>query len=254
MILFIRRTTLLLILSGNAAIGQTRPARTDIDQRLSLLLNECFSDIKEVAEEISVVFPPDKFHYLMVGRSPTPITAYLELKGLTNITTVPLSFHAFGSISSDENLYFRHFGNYLPPEEKLRGKTILLVDFTEQGESFLRSRILFVNYFKDRDIPVQSLALISPNAFAEHMLARFGNGILMHNNLGWALENLDFKDYSEYGTCAITTSCENALIPRQFPRSEYCKFKAELQRMMKVDRKPYIPGTIQIEKRKIRAS
>jgi hypothetical protein len=192
----------------------------------------------------------------MIGRSPTPITAYLELKGLTNITTVPLSFHVPGPISSDEDRYFKHFDEYVPSPEKLEGKEVLLIDFTELGESFQKSRELFINYFKSKNsgTSVKTLALVSPNAFAEHMLVLFGNGILLHNPLGDALENLDFKDYSEYGSCALTTTCVDSLRQQKAPRTQYCDLKTELKKMINKDRVPYTPGTIEIETRKIKSS
>jgi hypothetical protein len=99
----------------------------------ALVSEKNYQDVKAYSKEILTRFPPDRFYYVGVGRTPGPIIAMLKNLGPDLAMNFPVS-----AMRVDGAKAFRRFAaNYtahieiLIPEEVRRGdRRLLLIDYT----------------------------------------------------------------------------------------------------------------------------
>ena len=135
-------------------------------------------DVARIGTEIKRRFPPDRYAYLFVGRSPTPLLAYFELLHLdaynlplTNFknTPRPVDWHLRGldpgkPLSEEkEAALFDHFAKFLP--NAFGGKRVLLIDFAVFGFRLNAAHLYVQRYYETR------LPALVTEPFALHFAA-----------------------------------------------------------------------------------
>lgn len=114
---------------------------------------ELWKEISDLVTEITHRFPPDQYYYVGVGRSPTPIIALLQELGLDalNLPLTQLNSHAanvdrrfpagFEPLKPrEQERLFEHFERFLPTPQQLKGRRILLIDYTINGFGLRNAR------------------------------------------------------------------------------------------------------------------
>ncbi len=119
-----------------------------------------FNEIENLAKKIIQQYPPDNYHYLGLGKSPTPVMAYLQAYGAIQpaieATNMPLSKfgHRTGSNTAAEKVVvtgdpldaeqrgrlWDHFDAFIPGPGNLQGKNILLIDLVQSGRSLVATQ------------------------------------------------------------------------------------------------------------------
>ncbi|OFZ84421.1 MAG: hypothetical protein A2603_03210 [Bdellovibrionales bacterium RIFOXYD1_FULL_55_31] len=118
-------------------------AGADGDPGLNPFLAKSYDETRDVALHILERFPPDQYWYVGLGRSPTPITAFLELLGVDGITTLPLSgmksFDGYKDLPKAElrSRLYSHFDSWLPSAMDLDNRKLLLIDYASTGEGLV---------------------------------------------------------------------------------------------------------------------
>ncbi len=164
-------------------------------------------EVRDVVEDYLNVYPSDKYLYIGIGTSPTPITAFLESKG-HDVFTIPLSSFHYGindypdlSIIDKQNL-FRHFSQFITKSD-LKNREVVLVDYTQSGGSLAS----FGKYFKEylQLEKVNYYAIQDPSISREDIF----NGkiheypLLRRSFLREGLARKGFIRYSPYGKYRI---------------------------------------------------
>lgn len=145
---------------------------TEASEESTAVLSE--DELKQVgmlARNIMKKYPPDQYHYLGLGKSPTPVMAFLQAYGervnpLVSATNMPLSKfgHRMSGMSSAErrvisgnelneeqrNRLWEHFDNFVPGPDELEGKSILLIDLVQSGKSLVATQRHLEQYLKER--------------------------------------------------------------------------------------------------------
>ncbi|WP_437574852.1 hypothetical protein [Sorangium sp. So ce887] len=173
------RTRILEELDREPALRAGRSRATAADA----IQEHLFEQLAELSDGIRVTYPPAKFFYLGLGRSPTPIIAYLQevarahpdlgisaanlpLGGIKGVGTGGMTMPTFTK-SQKRNL-FAFFDRYL--DTGMYGaKTVLLIDFVESGSGlkvctdvlrhFAGNPTTFSFFTGKMDINVQPLAI-----------------------------------------------------------------------------------------------
>lgn len=124
---------------------------------------EEYKDIKYITESILTRFPSKDYHYLALGRSPTPILAYMELMNVDGFSMLPASRVSWvpkdAKLIDDLSYILKHLQDFMPDEKILARKKILLIDVIQNGNSLFKAREL-LNQFIFFGNKVESLAII----------------------------------------------------------------------------------------------
>lgn len=114
-----------------------------------------YLEIKRLGFKMMTQFPLDQYYYLAVGRSPTPVMAFIE-EILGSGSDWSLGFLPFGGVNNwdrstqdGQNASVNakvqnHLSKFVPSARKLQGRRILLIDVIDKGmtlitiERFLR--------------------------------------------------------------------------------------------------------------------
>ena len=142
-------------------------SRASVVQRI--LTQEEFDQVQELARDIMRTYPPDRYHYLGLGKSPTAVMAFLQEYGSrANIsaTNMPLSKfgHSVSSMSRAESKVaegaplnaeqrqrlWDHFDRFVPTVSDLEGKDILLIDLVQSGKSLVATQRHLEQYLSER--------------------------------------------------------------------------------------------------------
>ena len=137
-----------------------------------------YEEIKQIALGIRSSYPPEQFLVVGVGRSPTPITTFLEILHPGSTATFPISNFKFrlkndptrvslfngqnrALTPAEETKLFRHFDRYFPSTKLLAGRRLVLVDFTYTGDSLLSVAEYLQKYLMIRhlDLPFQLIGI-----------------------------------------------------------------------------------------------
>ncbi|MFF0035889.1 hypothetical protein ACFYRG_06620 [Streptomyces mirabilis] len=135
--------------------------------------------VVETAELITDKYPPDRYFYLGLGRSPAAVVAALQASG-HQAESVPLSdfrpgpgdawsvlHDAFATVpekppltEDQRRMLFEHFDEFVRPHVG-RGKDILLIDYTQTGLSLFAAQHHLGQYLAERGTgaPVKALAM-----------------------------------------------------------------------------------------------
>jgi len=142
-----------------AAAAPPQSTEADQDHQTAMLAHHLLSR-----------YPPDTHHYVGLGRSPTPVMAYLQAMAGHNdrITSsnLPLSKFSpsepslFGgrqpnmtdALTDEQTARLHdHFDNFIPGTAALRGKSVVLTDFVTSGRSLRATQNHLQRYLNKRD-------------------------------------------------------------------------------------------------------
>lgn len=108
--------------------------------------HELFLSIESAAQRFIKKYPPEKYYYLGLGRSPHGLLAYIDAAGLGSVRYVPMS-NAKWHFESPEGLNLRtpereratkdHFKKFIPSDEELAGRKILVVDHCDTSSGLM---------------------------------------------------------------------------------------------------------------------
>jgi hypothetical protein len=174
-----------LLWGGNLSFGSFSTPSSPLDNP------DLLREIVSLAQKVQILCPPEDCYYLGVGRSPTPIVAYFQTINPLLSSTLPLSSFRFQhpypstlQAQKDQELrlkegvlerIYEHFDRFLPQEEQLDQKRILLMDYTVTGMS-LSSTLYYVRkYYEERgpSFQVDAVAFLS-NAFQAFEMQEYG--------------------------------------------------------------------------------
>lgn len=139
-----------------------------------------YDEIKSISLSVLRECPPKDCVVIGIGRSPTPILAFLqdlhEEKLENHAINIPLSSFRFSTLpiperyimpldDSSEKKLFAHFDSLLTDSSRFAGKRVMLVDYTQSGESLFSAQKYFEKYFRSREVnvDVEPLALVHKN-------------------------------------------------------------------------------------------
>lgn len=180
-----------------------------------------FLELKSLSERIVKIFPPEKFFLLGVGRSPTPIRAYLDVLYPGYSSTLPLSnfrdyrpnarkigiFPAKRLTQEEELRLFAHFDKHIPSVSDLAGRKLVTFDYSNMGESVLSTNEYIAKYLKTRGRSPHITSTVTTDWQRDEILnllraAGFEGGVIFElkdkSELGLALDEMKFKLDSEY--------------------------------------------------------
>jgi hypothetical protein len=126
-----------------------------------------YAEISDLARHIMTVYRPEEHFYVMIGRSPTPLAAFFEVAARGSSTTVPLTGIS-DAIADPAKISARlekrlkaHLRRHLPRAGALRGRRLVLIDFTGTGRSLGLSHTLIDRYARRSGLGrVTTMALV----------------------------------------------------------------------------------------------
>lgn len=148
------------LIGGSARMGalqrkqaQSNTPMAKVLQRVELTPQN-YDEVKTYMAGILKEYPVSEYYYLSLGRSPTPLIAFLHAAGqegnLGNIgSNLPLSKFSHKTAASTgvglaEKLssaqlaeLHTHFDRFVPTSEQLGGRKLLLIDFVATGRSLI---------------------------------------------------------------------------------------------------------------------
>jgi hypothetical protein len=199
-----------------ASKGRTAPPRplTDISQ-------DEFFEIAKITKRLSSAYPSDKYIFVAIGRSPTPIMAMLAAFGHKDLYMVPFSnTRNHPDISWIENYNFRtstdgalrprieaqlfeHFARFLPTKEVVGERKLLLLDFVQSGASLASADAYILKYFEKNNIKLVTEKLILSDVDSSHKqvdaIARLPQFDMFHSPFLMSLRRSAYEPYSEFG-------------------------------------------------------
>lgn len=199
---------------------------------------------KKIGLEIIQRYPPEEYFYVGVGRSPTPVIAFLqEYLPAHSASNLP-----FGGVTADDHLWVftqkdgrdhidwekgwgpnmdHHFKKFLPTPDQLGGRKILLVDYIVNGHSLsLAKRIVEVFLKKEGRLNgVKALGFHSDHINSQQINARGLDTLNIGFDQRFRYEKMD--PWAEYPTWKIgETSPDTAQLL-------YSKLRAGFRESMK---------------------
>lgn len=213
-----------------------------------------FDEIHRVTQTIVKQFPPDKYYYLGIGRSPAPILAVLQSAIPGSASQLPLTGFNYSekghpespSMNSRQTAALEsHFERFLPTPEQLKGRKILLIDYSRTGQTLVSAEeyITEFGFMSDRDYDIDILSLNDTDRIPELQARAARDGVTIHSvPLDSAPEfraNLHGEIYrliAEYGEFDLAKKNPGAALKRN---PEYDAFKASVAK--KLAAKPLFP-------------
>lgn len=222
-----------------------------------------FEGIVAISNSIEKLCPSDECVVIGLGRSPTPLIAYLQLKRLEKkekleyAWNLPLSSfrHGSGGRPKLEGAYLekltQHFNIYFPNADELAGRRILLVDYGATGESLVGAALHLQDYLSARSkitkeaLPaLDVVGICNQDNFPLGKHPQILNWILVDESatanqlfnldqktVGARFVGGDFDDLSEFGSFDVTKT----LVPIVKPRSQekYLSHQGDIEVRMK---------------------
>lgn len=127
-----------------------------------------YDEVKAYMQTILRQYPVSEYYYLSLGKSPTPLIAFLHAAGreaqVTDIgANLPLSKFSHKAGSSKNNGILgdaltksqlaelhHHFDRFVPSAEQLNGRKLLLIDFVQSGRSLIAATDHLRDYLAQR--------------------------------------------------------------------------------------------------------
>src|SRR5580704_10283981 len=112
-----------------------------------------FETLTAIGNDITAECPKKTCVVIGIGRSPTPIIAYLQAHDQTSALNLPLSdFKKIGLSEDLERRLFDHFDKFLDPQTYLLGKDkIIVLDFALRGHSII-SAAYYIRKYLDQQL------------------------------------------------------------------------------------------------------
>lgn len=116
-----------------------------------------YADIRDVCVDITGAAHGRPYHVVALGKSPSAFVAFFRAIDRRLARQLPLTRFHYGdgpTAPLDEEVLvpklFRHFDRYLPSDEEMAGKRLLVVDFTATGGTARAFDRYFRRYLKER--------------------------------------------------------------------------------------------------------
>ncbi len=176
---------------------------------------EQYDSTKKAAIDLMERFPPDQHVYVGIGKSPTPIIAFMKaIGGAGAAQSLPLTglgangFFEKNDPQSIEKIH-QHLAEFLPNIEKLGGKKLLILDFADSATS-LEFSAQEIRNFIETSYPQRKIELVVvgiPNFLATSRLRSKGFEVLKVNwDLRRSLNNHEYKTLHEFNDYNYDTS------------------------------------------------
>ena len=217
-----------------------------------------FSELEQIGQEIISLFPPDKYLYIGIGRSPAPVIAWLQARAkVENPVQIPLSNFKLCKPVHGDNIglpefpsdearakLFRHFDNYLGMHSGFHKKW-LIIDVAESGNTLRSAGFALKEYAAEHNVDnsVEMLAISENDQEKKYYLEMGMHVAMAEYKLGTdycvtALEHfLIFgagKIYAPYGELNWTDLLNAPDTPQlQLPRANYDAFLKFVQEWSK---------------------
>lgn len=192
-----------------------------------------YEDGKRISFEILKDFPPSQFFYVGIGRSPLLFATIISLLYPQQTIFLPLSrFRTEEPLSPEDTMALEHHLElFLPDENTLEGKNILLIDYVSKGKSLSNAKKIVAEHITPR-VRVFTAAIIT-GQYANDVMKRTGflpDHIynIQNNSLHMMLTYSMFKKWSPYGGFRP---------PFQplVPNPEYSSFRSTIKQLMEND-------------------
>lgn len=181
-------------------------------------------EAKLITENLLKRYPPEQFHFLAIGRSPTLIMAYASTVQDFYMSQLPLSdFTEFSETRQslagfkvspmppkNLKLLHEHFDLFIPSQKELAGRKLLVLDYAITGVSLMSAYEYINDYLKERGRPALSGGVALSSDFSER--ARLKEtlrkekfsflktiSVKPYSGLNVALETSVYDRYSPYG-------------------------------------------------------
>lgn len=213
-----------------------------------------FSDEEYVATrnaalEILRRFPQEEYFYIIVGRSPTPLLAFLQNFHIEGVRGLPFSGGEYNELSNllIKKKIFDHLRSFLPSPSEIGDRHILLIDYTQTGKGLYRANDYIQEYFSEYHINIGIEAAVMGYIPARVSILNYGrdqNKLILHSDLKVhviridpglrsAFEGVSYDMYAPYGSFDPSRDKSEDLVPRR----EYEIFKKIVRRKMLGDRR-----------------
>lgn len=205
-------------------------------EKISSDCPSCFKEITAATDSLLSRFPLGEFEYVFVGRSPAPIEADLEARGISNFTRIPLS-DARGHLAKSENSLKAWLSRKLPivTEPARTNKKILLIDFADTGTSLtIVQELAHEIYLQGGGRSVEVLALEARYSISRNYFSKYGQLPYHSLKIGTGLANLivdhELKHFSStpsFRPSSDPSEPKNS----QFERTRFEMLKAWISRL-----------------------
>jgi hypothetical protein len=146
-----------LQLSG-LSVGGFCNERTGLSLNEQIMVNSSYPFLKNFSMTLLDRFPPDKWVYVGIGGSPAGVVAFLEEFGRIRDSSIvafnlPISGLSWKSPSKAIEMFSgvaldRHFDTFIPREDKLGNRGIVVLDYPDGGASIVNGSALISDYFE----------------------------------------------------------------------------------------------------------
>lgn len=151
-----------------------------------------YQQVRDLVALILTKYPSDKWHYVFLGRSPTPLGRFLENVDPRLSSFVPYSGgHLDGEVAKNKDItawayrilnkteeakLMHHFERFFPSKEKLDGKNVLVVDYfiPEYNEGLPSFFSYLRKFLKDKNINVKGLGLLDIDSESKESIELYG--------------------------------------------------------------------------------
>lgn len=169
-----------------------------------------------ITQRILKIYPPQKYHYVFVGRSLALIKALMDSKGIPT-TGLPFRGKSFDLSFSAANAQEvaasirKHLEGHLPSASQRQGKELVLLDFTVSGAGlYTAQKVLdwYYNHSERLNLLRVTTHPFSLSSITPSFLNTYHNkSIRVSSDSMFAkhLLNSNFDSYAGYGTFNIST-------------------------------------------------
>jgi len=217
------------------------PVPPEIAQKITQTLTYDYEGFQKTAQELLEVFPPDKYYYVGVGRSPTMLMSMLEEMGVKG-AEIPLSnvrgYEKIRNEATDKALK-EHLKRYIPSPEELKGRKILMIDFPASGKTFSNVSELLRDAMREagHKEPPEGLFLGRDPSWSPRETIRIKTHNLVRavNEIQTGLLQGDFDKLGRYETFDAEKLTGTGNLPAPEENPHYSTFREELRERMSRD-------------------
>lgn len=173
-----------------------------------------FDALYQLVNKIYRSCPPNRCLYVGLGRSPTPVIAFMKAKyGDSAAINVPVTSLKQVGTARTENpelhkeysqYLHQHFAEFLPSAEELAGREIYMIDFVLTGQNLVESLYQVREYYERSaagKVKVQALALVG-DEYNEEWIFNPNRADCLTVNLDPILARRmawkEYRDFAEY--------------------------------------------------------
>ncbi|WP_392531832.1 hypothetical protein [Nostoc sp. C117] len=241
-------------------------------QESRLLTDQEYEQIKDLCVSILKKYPPNKYCYIGLGKSPTPVLAFLQEYGVeaSNIALSkfnpsldknkePKQIGLGNKLTKEQYKELKHhFDRFIPQQDAIKGKKILLIDYTLSGRSLYATYAHLTKYLNDKYSPrklfhfrsrgetppqVVPLALYTEE-MGTHKLdeTRIENKLSLPgkledpNSLASAIGGERYKPLAEYPEDFRITAGDKSDDIQRDPNRKYQQLRQELSSLIQTER------------------